>query len=239
MWLNVDDPSTWPPELRERAQMLANQLRGTTEYMNDLEIPLEAEDDSRALLSGCLVRAYHATRLLDHEVQMIRTQGLRLLSEESVKERINAAYEHSCISAAKRKMLQSSHVFETDEAQYRAGQCCLFLPESMLLNSSYGINPLLNTWGGEAIWKPRSDAERDWLGKLGRPAIVVAYLDLSPGQTVYSMFPDIQKVFTARLLNLEIVADIFYRRPVPAEHIRAIWQPGDTEYDKFEDLPSS
>ncbi len=239
MWLDVDDPSTWPPELRDRAQTLANQLRGTTEYMNDLAVPLEAEADFRALLSGCLVRAYHATRLLDHEVQMIRTQGLRLLSAESVKERINAAYEHSCISAAEQDMLHRSHVFESGEAEYRAGQCCFFLPEAMLWNRPPDINPLLSTWGGEAIKKSsRAATLPAKLRKLGKPAVVVAHLDLSPGQEI-QVFPGIQKVFPARLLNLEdIGADVFHRRPVPAEHIIAIWQPGDAEYDKFEDFPS-
>lgn len=171
---------------------------------------------------------------------MIQMQGLRPLSAESVKERIDAAYEHSCLSAVEQAMLHRSHVFETGEANYRAGQCCFFLPESMLLNSSSGINPLLNTWGGEAIKRSsRAAALPARLSELGRPAVVVAHLDLSPGQTIHPVFPDIQKVFTARLLNLEnIAADVFYRGPVPSHHITAIWQPGDAEYDQFEELPS-
>ena len=239
-WLDVDDPSTWPAALFARAQELAADLRNTTEYQGDLGVPLAAEDDFRALPSGCLVRAYHATQLLDHEVQMIRTQGLRPLSAESVKDRIDAAYEHSCISAAEKEMLHHSHVFETGEAEYRAGQCCFFLPETMLLNRPRDVNPLLSTWGGEAIKKSsRAAALPARLSQLGRPAVVIAHLDLSPGHTIHWVFPDIQKVFTARILNLEDMgADVFHRGPVPPQHITAIWQPGDAEYDKFEDLPS-
>ena len=149
--LDIDDPSTWPSAVLEPVRMVAEQLRGTTELTNDLNIPLDDEDDFHALLSGWLVRAFHATRLLDHEVQMIRAQGLRPLSVELIEERINNAFDHSCVSEEERDQLRNAHVFATGETLNRAGEVSLFFPERDLAQRPEGFENLLAWWGGEAI----------------------------------------------------------------------------------------
>ena len=235
-WLDVDDMSTWPVAVTERTQVLGDELRNTTEYTNDLEVPFHAEDDFRALLGGCLVRAYHATRLLEHEVQMIRTQGLRTLSLELVNEKIESAREQSCISPSEYDLLKSAHVFAVGEEANRSGECSFFLPVSMLDFRSSGVNPLLRSWGGEAF-SMSSGAQQlpDLLAGLGRPAIVVANIDLSPGR--HLVFPGVQQLFVGRYLGLrDVLAGVHYSSPVPAECIVEIWQPGGDEFDRFEDL---
>src|SRR5438132_14434734 len=98
MIVDVDDPQTWPPDVRREAQAIADSVRGKAKYVSDLPIPIEGEDPFRALLAGHPLVAYHATRLLDHEVAMIREQGLRPLTAKLVEDRIEAAYGHSLIS---------------------------------------------------------------------------------------------------------------------------------------------
>ena len=223
----------------ERTQALADPLRGTTEHTNDLAVLFEGEDDFRALLSGCLVRAYHATRLLEHEVQMIRTQGLRLLSVELVTEKIEAAREQSCISPGECDLLKAAHVFAVGEETNRSGECSFFLPVSMLDFRSSGVNPLLSSWGGEALGMS-SGAQQlpDRLVELGRPAIVVADIDLSPGR--HLVFPGIQQLFVGRYLGLDnVLASVHYSSPVSADDIVAMWQPGGDEFDRFEGLCST
>ena len=239
--VDVDDPSTWPSAVLEPVRMVAEQLRGTTKYTNDLNIPLDDEDDFHALLSGWLVRAFHATRLLDHEVKMIRAQGLRPLSAELVTDRIDSAFEHSCISAEERDLLHLSHVFATGEEQRRAGTISLFIPERLLAEEPLGFEGLLNWWGGEAISRSSSAQSLPArLKRLGKPSVVVANIDLSAGQRTHLVFTQLSKVFVGCLLNLTGAwADVHYRTAIPPHDITAVWQPGDAEYDRFEDLPST
>lgn len=241
MVVDVDDRSTWPLGVVEHAQMLADQLRGTTEYTNNLDVPSDTEDDFRALLSGWLVRAFHATRLLDHEVQMIRAQGLRPLSSELVEERINAAFDHSCISEEERVQLHASHVCASGEEQGRVGEISLFFPERQLADQAPGFVKLLTWWGGEAISKSsRAQSLPERLKRLGKPSVVVANIDLSAGQGTHPVFTQLSNVFVGRLLNLtDARANVHYRTAIPPHDITAIWQPGDAEYDRFEDLPTS
>ena len=239
--VDADDPSTWPPAVFEHVRILADRLRGTTDYANELSVPSDDENDFRSLLSGWLVRVYHATRLLDHEDQTIRQQGLRLLSVELVEERINAAFDHSCISEEERDQLHASHVYAIDEEKDRDGKLCFIFPASMMADPFSGINPLLGIWGGEGIsmfGDTRGQTER--LARLGRPSLVVATVDLSGGLPGLFVHPGALKMFMGRLLNLKgHGAEVHSRTPVPPRHIEAIWHPGDAEYDRFKDLLSS
>jgi hypothetical protein len=60
------------------------------------------------------------------------------------------------------------------------------------------------------------DALRPLLGALGKPAIVVARVDLST--STHLCFPALQKLFLGRFLSLDgIEADVFYKAAVPQE----------------------
>lgn len=91
--VDVDDRTTWPPQVSEIVDQWAKQYKGTTKYTSDLALPLE--DEFRELLSGRLLRAYHCTRLLPHEVRMVRETGLRPLSADLLCERIESVVVRS------------------------------------------------------------------------------------------------------------------------------------------------
>ena len=172
---------------------------------------------------------------------MIRTQGLRLLSVELVEERINAAFDHSCVSEEERDQFHASHVYAIGEEKNRGGKLCFIFPASMMANPFSGINSLLGIWGGEGISmfrETRGHTER--LAGLGTPSLVVANISLSAGPQPAYVHPGLLKMFAGRLLNLEHHgAEVHSYALVPPRHIEAIWQPGDAEYDQFKDLLSS
>jgi hypothetical protein len=95
--VDVDDQSTWSRIVAERVAGLSARLKGTTEFTSDLRISWEEEGEFRSLLEGNLVRAYHCTRQLDHEVEMIREQGLRMLTEQLLVDRVNALWRTGTI----------------------------------------------------------------------------------------------------------------------------------------------
>ena len=241
MVVDVDDPSTWPPAVLKRVQTMFDKLRGSSEFANELNVPSCEEDEFRSLLSGHFIRVYHATRLLDHEISMIRTQGLRPLSAKPVDERIDAAFDHSCISEEERGQLHASHVYAIGEEEGRDGKCCFIFPASTMAEHSSGINPLLAEWGGEAISMfndTRGIPGR--LARLGTPSVVVASIDMSPGLPSLFVHPGTLKMFIGRFLTLDhLGAEAHSQAPVPPHRIEAIRQPGDADYDQYVDLVSS
>ena len=113
--IDVDNPETWPPQIHYMTSTWAKQCAGRTRYTNDLPLALELEVPFRQELAGHLVRAYHYTKLLPHEKQMIQQQGLRMLSASLLEERIEAGVRAGVISHEEASCFRASHVFAAGE----------------------------------------------------------------------------------------------------------------------------
>jgi hypothetical protein len=122
-------------------------------------------------------------------------------------------------------VLRERNVFAVNDAKYRENQVCLVVGRAGPDNT--GVVPLMSCWGGEAIYMVDSDSEAS-PAFLGRPAVVVAAVDLSVSHTVSPTFTSLGRMFVDALLGTEHrVADVLLRTAVPAGDILAIWQPGD------------
>lgn len=241
---DLDDESTWPAELIEWADAWAGRKRGVT-ATRDLGI----YEDERVieLLDGRLVRAYHCTRLLDHERDMFFEQGLRPLSRELVVERIRRAHEVGAITDAERELLDGGHQFASQEREASrpdtVDQVCVLPSQRVFQNEPYLVTSLLATWGGEAIYnflEANHEEETAKIRAMGRPSIVVANLDLAQPAIRDDHFITTQlgcSIVGRRLGLASGGGEIFYRGPVPAANIAAIWHPGDREYDQHKKLP--
>lgn len=242
--VDVDDPSTWPVAVAEWVDEWAERKRGTTEYTCDLRL-IDQEAEFLKLFEGYLVRAYHCTRLLDHERAMILEHGLRPLSAELVTERIRRAHEAGAISDDERATFETGHQFVAKGWEERIpgteNQVCLLISREVLDNHAHGCEPLLSTWGGEALYFPIEANKKHSarLRLLGRASIVVADLDLSVSRYgKHRISAGLSAAFVGKKLGLlDQGVEIFYKAPVPAENIGAIWQPGDPGYDRHKKLP--
>ncbi|MEU7028851.1 hypothetical protein AB0A60_19445 [Streptomyces sp. NPDC046275] len=244
--VDVDVPATWPRPLADLVGKLADDARHADhapEYYQDLDL-LSHEDTVLAHLEGHLVRARHHTRLLDHEKDAIRAQGLRLLNAQLVNDRLDQAHALGYLSNAEHEKLRS--VNETVPGQRswgrREDQVCLTLSAAPQTHHVDGIYRLLTYWGGEAIYWQHCEGSPALAAKLhilGAPSVVTALLDLTtPAQEGHSIFPSVVHVFVGKALGHEPAdADVFYRAPIPPERIESIVSPGDLAYDRFPDLP--
>ena len=241
MRVSVDDPNSWPSSVRDGCGELARRASPNPRYIEDLHLSGDDEDEFRSLFAGCRIVAYHATRLLPHEVEDVSVGGLRRLTPELVLHRIQKAHDCGHITEEERAAFSDAHVFATGEARNRKDQICFFLSETTLTDRVYGIHPLMREWGGEAIsMSSRGVAFSPRLRELGLPAIVVATLDLDQGWRVHSVWPGMQEVFVSRWVGLDdIDADVYYRGDVPGEYIEAVWCPGEPAYERFLDLPQN
>ncbi|WP_405417529.1 hypothetical protein [Streptomyces microflavus] len=246
--VDVDVPATWPAPLVGLVGELAEAARRSghaPENYQDLDL-LPYEGTAWALLEGHLGRARHHTRLLDHEKDAIRAQGLRLLDAQLVKDRLDQAHALGYLTAQERERLQT--VNETVPGQHgrgrREGQVCLTLSAAAQLHHIHGIHRLLTYWGGEAIYWQHCEGSpglADKLRSLGVPSVVTVLLDLAaPGQQRPSIFPSLVHVFVGKALGHDPAdADVFYKSPIPPQRIESIVSPGDAAYDRFPDLPRS
>ncbi|MEV6857449.1 hypothetical protein AB0M89_27025 [Streptomyces microflavus] len=238
--VDVDVPATWPAPLVGLVGELADKARLSVhapENYQDLDLTSH-EDTALALLEGHLVRARHHTRLLDHEKDAIRAQGLRLLDAQLVNDRLHQAHALGYLTVQERERLQA--VNETVPGQRgrgrREGQVCLTLSAAAQLHHVHGIHRLLTYWGGEAIYRQHgegSPALATKLRSLGVPSVVTALLDLAAaGQQRPSIFPSLVHVFVGKALGHDPAnADVFYESPIPLQRIESIVSPGDLAYD--------
>ena len=234
--VDLDNRDTWPTDVRKWVDPHAARLAEADAPSVDA-IPVsvvEAEDEFRALLAGTKLIAYHCTRLLEYERERFRRQGLQPLSSDALADRVEAAHEAGFLNAADRAAFLAENAAD---AENRAGQVCLSLGRDVFGQDPWGCEPLLSCWGGEALYRGASGREERLSGAMGRPAIVVAAIDLRGSWRSSPAHPFLVQLFVAKAAGSRVWADVFYRRAVEPGDILAIWQPGDPEYDRFEGLP--
>jgi hypothetical protein len=261
--IDLDDVDTWPDQVRRWSEDWTRSLDGTTRYASDLPLPpLEDEDAFWELLNGYRLRAFHATKLFDHEVIAIRNEGLRPCSEQLIADRINRAEQCGHLGRAEAAALRSVHVFspagKRTDLDVRMGEVCAVFPESRLESDAPGLERPLSWWGGEVLYMGRGSVPwRRLLAKLGRPTIVVVAIDLSNRWTEEQLrigargltrrrgeippcltFPDPRRIFVGAMLSLpKPGGELHYRAAVPPEDVLDVWQPGHPSYDRIDGLP--
>ncbi|MDB5963496.1 MAG: hypothetical protein JWP59_4790 [Massilia sp.] len=227
--------STWPRPLRDALTVALAGVEPST-VGGDLRLPV-SESEVTDLLGGEPLRTYHATRLLPHEVESVRREGLRALSPDHVERRITEAVAAGAITGSEAARMRAETVYATGFQGIRTGQVCAVVGLTAFSEDWRGVWPLLTSWGGEAIYFHASPEGAARLrSALGSPSIVV--LDLQLDIADWDMFPGLETVLGAHLAGLSgLGADMFYRADVSASAVVDIWQPGCSDYDRFPDLP--
>ncbi len=236
--VDVDDARTWPEEVSGAVAFWRQELSGTASCASDLEVPPEVEETFPRMFRGRLLRAYHATRLLPHEAVSIRVDGLRRLTAELVRDRIDAAEREGALGAPLAAKVRENHTFAKGQTSGRRDQVCCFLPASMLASDAGQLGNLPVLWGGEAIYMSAPADVRAGLSQLGVPAIVVVGLAVGEQERTDLYFPALARVFVGAALRLERRScDVCYRADIPALQIERIAFPGDAWYDAYPGLP--
>ncbi|NRD67992.1 hypothetical protein HRD49_40305 [Corallococcus exiguus] len=237
--IDPDDVSTWPDDLRDYVDELAASAPGDVEYTADLRLLDEAKP-MLAMLSGAVVRAYHCTRLLPHEVVGVRQNGLKVLSSDLMAAKIGDALSAGAISRAESVELMDGHVFAKGLARHRKGRVCLVAGRDMFDSHSSGFDSLLSIWGGEAIYSAMGGRWETRLREIGTASVVAVNLNFEhvTESKQHLVFPGIAELFVGYSLKLkDRGAEIHYFADVLGAHVVDVWQPGHAAYDKHRELP--
>ncbi|QRN97012.1 hypothetical protein JRI60_50010 [Archangium violaceum] len=233
--------STLPNDVMRVILNAASAGRGST--ANTDEVSLTGKGAFRAAWGRALLRTYHCTRLLPHEVEMIRNQGLRRLTQALMHDRIEAARQSGVITEQEAAQLQQAHVFATRQHRSRMEQVWLIAGRIVFDNRIEACIRFLSTWGGEALYKSKMWPTLDKrISTLGTPSIVVADIDIygrpdtATNPDIFEFFVDLQRQAEHRSAD-DVYANVIYKDDVPAKHVVGIWQPGHREYDRHAGLP--
>jgi hypothetical protein len=189
-------PQTWPADLRglveggrealaayQRERARIDRL-GWTDVRVRMDPPVNphrADYDTllartEALLNGHRLVGYHCTRLTPMEMARVRREGLRALSPDLVRTRLEALVDAGELSAAQCRFFLEHPVLHAHLANrhgQRAGLVWLS-PNRSTLRDASGVYRLFRSWGGEALYAGFEDnpATISELTALGVPAIV-------------------------------------------------------------------
>jgi hypothetical protein len=236
--VDLDDPATWPPGVHEWIERWGERACAGTGLSAEL---ITAEDEFRELLVGSRLLAYHCTRLLDHEEDLIWRDGLRPVSHEQMLERIRQAWEHGYLTASQRDGLTATTraaVLETVQARGRG----VFLSIGRAVFTEYPelCSEWLSIWGGPTLYESAGalfpGERQDLLKSLGPATIVVAELEFLNDRFWRREWFSL--MFSRAALGLAFGgSEVCYSPFVPAKDVAAMWQPGNDEYDRYPELP--
>lgn len=172
--VDVDDPTTWPPDVR-RTVVDAADLIHDPDNTTDLEPGDEARQRIAEALDGCRVLVHHATRLHPHEVAMVREQGLRTLDDDLIREKLDACVTHGLLSPIARDELWAQRAPLDDDMAVRAGMVWATSSRASISEQNSGARALLQNWGGEATYWRHERSGR--LRGFGDPMVVSFTID--------------------------------------------------------------
>jgi hypothetical protein len=226
MIVDLDDEATWPEGIRRYVGHQSRHVGGTVRHASDLR-PYSTDGDTFLdLLDGRPIRLYHCTRLLPHELEWVQGEGLHPLTEALVRRRIDGARERDLINPVLQAALLRENVFAAGTSDGRQDQVCLIAGTAVFREDPHAAAPLLEAWGGEAIYRRAENGLGAAAMRLGTPTIISAAVDPG-GAPRPRCFPGLPEVFIGRHMDMTGTgADVFLPRGVPAVDILDVWQPG-------------
>lgn len=188
--VDVDDTTSWPDEV---VGFIEEQSETADLESNPF---MSAEDEILLnLLDSMYLLVYHATRLLPHEKDDIRTNGLQVLTGELVTRKIREAVRYEYLTEEIGEELRCGSTLRTQPEEKRANKICFVLGKSPFEKEHSGLSNLFDIWGGESInYTDAGDKYMSCLKKIGEPAVVKALLPITAHSSVH-IYPALTSAF--------------------------------------------
>lgn len=188
--VDLDDQSTWPEDvitfIREKSDSVNLEENSSMSIGDDVLLPL---------LNGSSLLVYHATRLLPHEKEDIRVNGLHILTEEFAARKIRKAVENGYLAEEIGKELQQEIALWDDSDGKRTNQICFVFGRSPFKLEEPGYSHFFEEWGGEFIsYTDAGKTHKKYLKQIGKPAIVKALLPISLEPSLHA-YPELTVSF--------------------------------------------
>ena len=256
--LDLDDESTWPVELQSFLRERLDMLRAYEQHERDVIDRKLAGDRTMSYahpptrttrhVSMCFWRqtrglmelsllGYHCTRLHDDEIESIYGGGLRPLSAELARDRVQRRVEAKDLSTeVVQRVLAKSRTKERDGERRTGMLWFLFTAES--LRNEGGLELFFRLWGGEALYFPHHEDPEiaPILTHLGTACIVQAAVPARAIQTGGSVGERLVRCFLHRRgvrMGERPGWEGWIAESVPGEGIQRVIRRSDADFERL------
>lgn len=177
------------------------------------------------------IRAWHYTRLTDAETATLRREGVHLSDLAAIRRRLDGQVAAGAFSAHVAEALFAGSPFQSEQLGSRSNKFWMVSHPRDIEDS--GVELLLESWGGEAVyfWQ-RDPALQALLKGLGRPRVIELAIPLSVTRHAYSAGRAIVSTY-ARTLGCHAESgafDLYAFHPLGADTILNIHSEGDATF---------
>lgn len=162
------------------------------------------------LLQDQNIVGYHCTRLAPHEIESIKSNGMKVLTRELVEARFRSALEIGLLKEEQYRYISNSELLRIsldNECGHRTGYIW-FCPNLSTLRDGGAVCRLFKSWGGEAVYNGHEEDENigHHLQSIGIPCIVKCSMPMTD-------IEDDLTYMVKRFISQFISQDVSYPEP--------------------------
>lgn len=183
------------------------------------------------LLQSRTIRAWHYARLTDEEMDVIREDGIRLSTPQTLRERLDRLVSLGLIGAALADDLFRESPFQGDQREARSNAFWLTSHPKCITDS--GVTRLLQYWGGEvaSFWTD-DEALLDPIRAIGRPRVLEVAVPLSSTKHRYRAARAMLAAYSRAIGCVESShgCDVCVVSPLPGSAIITVHTDGNNSF---------
>lgn len=248
--IDVWDTGTFDAELRGdldvhadviRGYMLTSRRQGLEREASDHTKPhpenpyagefIWVKDHIMQLMEARTIRAWHYTRMTDTEIDALRQGGIYPSNLDNIRSRLAAQVAAGTFSHEVADRLFSDSPYQSDQRGSRSNK--FWMVSHPVDTEDGGVELLLESWGGEAVYFWQRDAAlQDLLKRIGRPRVLEIAMPLMHSRHAYSAAVAIVATY-GRTLGCrpdKHAFDLYTHQPLGPEHILSVHSEGEPSF---------
>lgn len=183
------------------------------------------------LMERRTIRAFHYTRMMEHEVARLRRDGIHLSTPETLRQRLEVLISTRTLSRAIADKLYAQSPFHSDQLESRSDK--FWMTSHPIEVHDSGVTPLMAHWGGEvaSMWT-RDQSLLTPLGAIGKPRIIEIAVPMLATRHSFSAGKAVLATFARSrgCISEKQAFDLYAKEQLSPSSILAVHTEGDQAF---------